>query len=86
MNFSIFYSSKAGSAVINSVSAYFTNLNGALGFDSTGVTEVNYATMMANPTATLTGLSSTSWGLVANSYPQLVLKQNKVYSDSIIQP
>lgn len=86
VNFSLLYSIKPGTATVNVSSAYFTNLNAVLGFDYTGVQEVDYTTMMADPATTLTGLSSTSWSLVANNTPALVSKQNRIFSNTTVQP
>lgn len=85
MNFSLAYSINAGVAV-NQTATYYSNLSGALGFSASGMTEVDHTTMMASPAATLSGLSSTSWNLIVNNYPALALKQNRIYSDAIVQP
>lgn len=86
MNFSLIYSSKSGSAVVNSTNNYFTNTNNVTGFDSTASAEVDHSAMMSNPAGTLVGFSASNWSLVAMSSPSLVLKQNKIYTDSIVQP
>jgi hypothetical protein len=83
-NFSLIYASGAGSATLNTSSAYFTNMNSIFGFDSFGMTEVSHTLMMSNPMTTLLGFSS-SWDLMANNYPKLVLRQDRIYVDKIIQ-
>ncbi|MBY0415992.1 MAG: hypothetical protein K2Q18_17605, partial [Bdellovibrionales bacterium] len=85
MDFALIYSTKAGSSTLNSSSTYYTNLNNLFGFDSSNITEVNNASMMSNPVSILTGLSADSWKLVTNNYPELIIKENKVYENIIIQ-